>query len=226
MINYSGIYLIKGPNDSFYGGSSANMRNRWYSHKHATKTGSTRLPHLYAAMRKYGLETFSIHVLVRCDRNLLEEYEQRWLDKYHGTEGCLNVSASAKAPMRNASAETLRKLSEAISKAMKGRPAWNKGVPRTEEEKEAIRMGTFANPNAHRPKLSRRQQKKVVKLYFDKRMTIQQLANLLNVGCGCIRKVLMGDTRYSSIERRGGWNRGKPHSTETCRKISEARRKQ
>jgi group I intron endonuclease len=139
MIDSSGVYIIKNTKTgSFYIGSSKNISTRWYHHKRNARLGSNKSPHLYSAMRKYGIDAFECTPLILCEIDDLERYEQYFLDKYATTNECYNVSRDATAPMRRASVETRKKLSISISNAMKGKPAWNKGIPRTSIEKTII----------------------------------------------------------------------------------------
>lgn len=143
MMNKSGVYIIKNIlNNNFYIGSSKNIATRWYHHTRNAIQGSTKSPYLYSAMRKYGIDNFQCTPLIFCEIDELERYEQYFLDRYVTLDECYNVSKDVNAPMRRASMETRKKLSEAISKSMKGKPAWNKGIPRTDEEKAIIGEAT------------------------------------------------------------------------------------
>ena len=55
-------------NGKFYIGQSADWRSRWRQHKTAARRGNTQ--HLYMAMRKYGIENFSVEIV---DNALLRE---------------------------------------------------------------------------------------------------------------------------------------------------------
>src|ERR1035438_7464950 len=91
-----GIYKIRNNIDNkYYIGSSVNINQRWYNHKRDAANGKIKSPYLYSAMRKYGIENFSIEPLLYCDSQNLMMYEQKLLDIYCGLEECYNVSKYA-----------------------------------------------------------------------------------------------------------------------------------
>jgi len=137
----TGIYKITNiTNGHFYIGSSIDIHTRWYHHKRNSRKGSIKCPHLYSAIRKYGEKNFTCDCLLICEQKDLELYEQLLLDLYFGTPECYNVSPNAKAPWRGRKMTSEQK--KKISESMKGRKAWNKGIPRTEEEKQTISQRT------------------------------------------------------------------------------------
>jgi len=91
-------------------------------------------------MRKYAVESFSMIPILICEKGDLQFYEQRLLDKYYGLPECYNCSQYADSPWRG------RKMTDEqknhLSKIKKGTPAWNKGIPRTLDEKQKISVGT------------------------------------------------------------------------------------
>ena len=79
------IYKISNDiNDKVYIGQTRQpLHQRWSMHKQHSKTKPNLL---YRAMRKYGIEHFSIEIIEECDENLLNEREVYWInfyDSYH-----------------------------------------------------------------------------------------------------------------------------------------------
>jgi len=206
-MNKSGVYIIKNIlNDNFYVGSSKNIATRWYHHKRNAVQGSTKSPYLYSAMRKYGIDNFECTPLIFCEINDLEQYEQYFLDKYVTLDECYNISKDARAPMRRASIETRKKLSEAVSKSTKGRAAWNKGIARTDEERNKIR-------NSSNRSIDISENKNIERLYFKESLTIKDISKIYEVCYTTIQRILIKHPDYATLERRGGWNKGVTGST-------------
>ena len=113
-MDYSGIYRITNKHTGeFYGGSSVNIQKRWGQHKANARKGSSKCPILYNAMRKYGIENFSVKPLFRCSPTDLEFFEQRWLDRNVGLNECYNLAKFSDNPTRG------RQLSESHKQALR-----------------------------------------------------------------------------------------------------------
>lgn len=116
----SGIYkLICG--EHFYIGSAVNFKSRLQSHLRSLKNGKHINPHLQAVYNGGGGISMEILEVV-LDRNDLLKREDEYLSKFYGTTGCVNIAASATAPML-------------------GKEPWNKGkkgVVHTDESKKKI----------------------------------------------------------------------------------------
>lgn len=209
MTTKAGLYIIKNKiTGGFYCGSSVNMSVRWSNHKQSAKKGSKKSPHLYNAIRKYGIDNFEIYPLLICSTEHLELYEQNWLNKNYGKYNCYNASPNAIAPWRG------RKMSmemrKRLSKSMMGRIPWNKGTPRTDEEKYNIREATLKKtPLA----IQETEWDNIKELYFTSKHTIKEIANKYNVSSITIQKILKRFPEYEFVERRGGWNKGISHLT-------------
>ena len=78
------IYLIRNwVNGKGYVGKTVySLAHRWSGHKASTKAGVDSL--IYRAMRKYGIENFSIVEAIRCDESLLNDAEKHYI-KFYGT---------------------------------------------------------------------------------------------------------------------------------------------
>ncbi len=144
LTNTWGIYrILNTKNNKFYIGSSTNLRKRLYEHYRELSQGIHCNKHLQSSWIKYGKDGFKFQILkIITDttnftnedlRNLETEYiinTQCYKDSigYNiipGGIGTLNLHCSE---------EVKRK----ISKANKGKTAWNKGVSMSKNQKEKL----------------------------------------------------------------------------------------
>lgn len=85
------IYKISNSiNDKLYiGKTCTTLSNRWSHHiSDYTKYDW----HLYRAMRKYGIENFSIELVEECEDNKLNEQEQYWINYYNSYNNGYNMT--------------------------------------------------------------------------------------------------------------------------------------
>lgn len=156
-IDACGIYsIINSVNGKQYIGSSKAIYQRKARHFTALRCGSHKNPHLQNAVNRYGLDRFSFLILELFDfvsEEHLQEIEQLYIDRF----GSYNIKKSVRGSM---SEETKKKISEAtkgkkkhpmsdahrasISRGLMGntycvgRKPWNKGIPRTDEDRKKI----------------------------------------------------------------------------------------
>lgn len=79
-----GIYLIKNNiNNKCYIGQSINIMRRWWEHKARAFNCNNNCYNkpLYNAIRKYGIENFSIEILEECSEEQLNEKEYYYIQK-------------------------------------------------------------------------------------------------------------------------------------------------
>lgn len=74
---YQILCLVSGKS---YVGSSIRIYQRWYQHRRCLRIGDHRSPRLQRAWLKHGEENFYFSILEECDRNVLFEREQYWID--------------------------------------------------------------------------------------------------------------------------------------------------
>ncbi len=126
---FAGIYAIVNLNNGkFYLGSAVNIYQRWAGHRSNLRKGTHHSAILQNAWNKHGPEAFQFVVIERIDDvTQLIPIEQEYLDGCHPdynvspTAGnCLGVKHTAATKAK-------------LSAARKGRPAWNKGIPRDPE---------------------------------------------------------------------------------------------
>lgn len=78
----SGIYKITNSvNGKIYIGQSIDIEERWYQHKYKAFDEKEKGYNsaIHAAMRKYGIENFSIEIIEKCESILLDERERFWI---------------------------------------------------------------------------------------------------------------------------------------------------
>lgn len=159
----SGIYQIRNTiNGHRYIGSAVDIQHRWSQHINYLRKGKHHSEHLQRAWDKYGAGAFVFEVIERCDVDQMIAREQHHLDTQqpeyntapragsslgvkHTEETRARMSAAAKGKIYTEA--TIQKLREASSikhsaernainsKAHMGQPAWNKGIPMTDEQK-------------------------------------------------------------------------------------------
>jgi group I intron endonuclease len=130
----SGVYRIKNLiNGKFYIGSSSVLGKRFYEHKRTLRGNFHANQHLQSAWNKYGEDSFIFDILEYCDKELLLEREQHYVDTMSPEYNIHKISVFSPLGMKRTkeSREKMslaargRKMSEAaknkISEAMKGR---------------------------------------------------------------------------------------------------------
>lgn len=119
----SGIYYI---------GSSINVKSRLANHKRDLERQKHCNAHLQASFNKYGVDAFTFEILEQYEDSMTVEFvrgkEQELLDGIQDWSTVFNIDKSVLF------VDTSRKLSDHY----KGRQAWNKGIPRTDECKKKI----------------------------------------------------------------------------------------
>lgn len=147
-----GIYKIEDLDGRVYIGSALDIMSRKSRHKHALKNNSHPNKFLQSSANKYGLSyfRFSILEIITCKEDLIRK-EQLWLDilfsslerkdiynvltVVHSSLGYKhNVEVVESFKNRRSSNETKRKISD----ANKGKVAWNKGMPLSENQKAIL----------------------------------------------------------------------------------------
>ncbi len=81
-----GIYLIRNNiNNKCYVGQSINIMRRWWEHKSRAFDCNNNCydKPLYNAIRKYGIEAFSLEILEECSEDQLNEKEYYYIQKNH-----------------------------------------------------------------------------------------------------------------------------------------------
>lgn len=81
MNKLCGIYLIRNViNNHIYVGQSVNIKKRWINHKMLLRNNKHSSIHLQRAWTLYGESSFDFQVIYLCDKVLLIDAEQYWMD--------------------------------------------------------------------------------------------------------------------------------------------------
>lgn len=147
----SGVYmLINNINKEIYIGSSLNLTRRMASYYYYTNSEKSSKMVIIRAMKKYGLESFSVGILEFCkqDSKVCLNLEQKWLDHYKLNYNVLSVAGNSFGFKH--SLETITKLKEMLSK--QNHPKF--GYETSSETKKAISEGirNFYLTNSHTSK--------------------------------------------------------------------------
>ncbi len=133
-----GVYLfINNITNDLYVGSSLNLTKRMGSHFfHANSNNVTKIV-ITRAMRKYGLDNFSLAILEFCDSDLSVclDLEQKWIDYYKPNYNVLSIAGSSSG-FRH-STDTIDKLKQQL----KGENHPKYGSVSSDETKQAISDG-------------------------------------------------------------------------------------
>lgn len=130
MKKVSCIYsIINLKNNKKYIGSTIDLDSRIRQHLYKLRNNKHHSKYLQCSWNKHGEQNFIFHILEFCSKEKTLEIEQIYLISLNPE---YNISKSSTAPMtgRKHKKETLIKF--------KKRKIWNKGVPRTKEEKSFI----------------------------------------------------------------------------------------
>ena len=111
-----GLYILRFPNGTYYGGRSYHIQSRFYLHTSQLRRGTHGNPRMQRVFNKYGAPILEIvqWVSSKEERVLVE---QMWLDEHVGGPQCLNLSRSAESNTmegRHHSAETKIRIAESL----------------------------------------------------------------------------------------------------------------
>ncbi len=152
MDNKSGIYKILNLiNGKIYVGSAVKFDMRWAQHKSKLKLNEHPNKYLQASVNKNGLENFQFVKLEYCEKEVLIEREQYWIDKLSACDREIGYNtrtiASSNAGIK-CSEETKKKISErnkgrkASAETKTKMSAWQIGRKMSEEAKLSMAQST------------------------------------------------------------------------------------
>lgn len=126
-----GIYKLTSPTGKIYIGQSIDIKRRFNEYKN--NKGCSVSTRLYHSLKKYGFDNHTKEILIECDVTELNDKEIYYIEMYKSfnTENGMNLHSGGNN--HTISDETRIKL---INSHL-GQKAWNKGIPRTDEEKKA-----------------------------------------------------------------------------------------
>jgi len=139
----SGLYQIS-IGDFFYFGQAQDLKRRKYDHLSKLKKGTHENPIMQNVYDKY--QEFDFKEVLHCSVEELNQQEQRLLDAFWRTEGCMNICQYAEASFRGRkhSEETKKKMSE----AQKGEKHHMYGKQHSEEAKRKMSLATKGEKNS------------------------------------------------------------------------------
>lgn len=106
---HSGVYEIRNTKDNkIYIGSSVDVDKRMKTHVSHLRKNNHENSKLQRAVNKYGIDNFVFSVLIYCDKGMVREYEQIFIDKMNPE---YNISPFARGGGFKISDSTKRKMS-------------------------------------------------------------------------------------------------------------------
>jgi len=170
----TGIYKITNTiNMKYYIGSSVHIEKRFREHKHGLRNNCHKNPYLQNAWNKYGENNFIFEVIENCDKVMLIEREQYYLDStqcYTDIVG-YNINIIANSPLgRKISEEMLKKYKTIYKNNRPPEWAWKKSINAMKKKVVLIKDND--------------------EIFFE---SIRDAARYLNVNSGNIGRVLRGD---------------------------------
>ena len=92
----SGIYSIKNKiTHKIYVGSAIDINDRWRCHIKDLKNNKHHSPYLQKSWNKYGTEMFEFQILEECEKEVLIEREQYWIDYFDSYRNGYNSTPKA-----------------------------------------------------------------------------------------------------------------------------------
>ena len=225
----SGIYKIENKiNHKVYIGSSVSIEDRWIRHKTDLVKGKSCSIKLQNSYNKHGVENFEFYIIEECEREILIEREQFYIDYYRSYEQGYNCCPLAGNSLGfSHSEETRDKIRISVSgdknpfygkkhteesrvimrESHKGQISSFKGRHHTEETKEKLR---YPKTDEHKEKIS---------VSAKGRKHTEESIN---------RRVESRNGYEHSEETKlkiGSKHKGKKYSEETRKKLSNSKRK-
>ena len=142
----AGIYLfINKKTNQLYVGSSINLTKRMVSYYYYYNTENPSKLVITRAMKKYGLENFSLGIKEFCENNLkiCLDLEQKWIDYYKPKYNVLTTAGNSSGYKH--SIETINKLKEMLKK--ENHPGSTTSVETRQAISESIKL--FYSKNSH-----------------------------------------------------------------------------
>jgi group I intron endonuclease len=133
-----GIYAIRNViNNKRYIGSSSYLNKRYYDHKRRLKNKIHFNSVLQKAWNKYGEQNFVYEILENCDKSILLDREEHWIEKLksHVSENGYNMCKIPRVSRLGfkASFETILKMKKSLGG--KNHPMWGKHLKKETVQK-------------------------------------------------------------------------------------------
>lgn len=142
MSNQTGIYIIKNllNNHIYIGSAQRSFKIRFTQHYSDLKLNKHRNIHLQRAFNKYGETNFVFIILETVEPSKCIEIEQFYMNNLK-PEYNINPIASSVAGRKMTPEQLI-----AHSNMLRGRPAWNKGIPFGEESRKKMSLAKKGRP--------------------------------------------------------------------------------
>ena len=207
----SGIYKIQSVThpDRIYIGSAVSISKRWDVHNFDLRNNKHDNQRLQNHFNKYGKDDLQFTVLEVCDKELLIQREQHYIDRLNPWFNISKVAGSTSGYRHSLETRDL------LRRLRIGKEPWNKGKklpPLSDNQKAGISKKLLGNQYAKGYKHSEEtKQKERGRVPWNK-----------GVGRTEETKDKIRNTLLS--RKQSSWNKGKHHTEETIHKMSEARK--
>jgi len=142
----TGIYKILNTvtNDFYIGSASVDLKSRKQQHFCGLKLNKHRNIHLQRAYNKYGKDSFVFNIIEYCIPADCIKREQFFIDTMNPHYNIDRVAGSRRGY------KMTKEQIEALSKRLKGKPAWNKGIPFGVESRKKMSEAKKGKPGARK----------------------------------------------------------------------------
>ena len=102
-----GVYRINNMvNGKVYIGSSKNIKERWWNHRHDLELNQHTNQHLQRSYNKYGKDNFLFEILELCPEDERHDIEREYIDYYQTLGICYNIAPVGQPPVVHMSEDT------------------------------------------------------------------------------------------------------------------------
>lgn len=193
-----GIYMIQNKvNNKIYIGQAVDIKKRWKEHRKELKGGYHKNKHLQNAWDKYEQKNFEFSILLECEENQLNTYEEYYIFELMTYDTRVGYNNTYGGDSGRPTKETKKKISES-----------NKGKIRSEETRKKISEATTGENHP----------------MYGKHHTEETRKKMSEANKG---KTLSEETKRKLSEAFKGENHpmyGKQHKEETKKKMSESKK--
>lgn len=142
-----GVYVIRNVlTGKCYVGSSENIRRRAWYHINHLRRQKHHNAHLQNAWNLYGDDVFAFLTACLCDVDELLEREREWMQRLNSCSDRDGYNLVSDPVRHKVSTETRKKMSD--SSPFKGKPAFNRGRPASEQTRRLISKAMVGRPTS------------------------------------------------------------------------------
>jgi len=129
-----GIYKIISPSGRIYIGQSINVNDRL---RHHQKNPDKNLVKLYNSFMKYGIEAHTFEVLNIFNEDISQHYLNMF-EQLHAANEIIKGKQLLNIRRPGSNGALSQESKDKISRAKKGKTAWNKGIPMSIEQRHLL----------------------------------------------------------------------------------------